>query len=94
MPQVRFLIDNPGAVWAYKDYLREQMLLGKDPVKLNRTMFNRWLELKAKVVLDEVLAEGSEDPKAEVLRRLQHHVTAWRRESARRQARVLNSTHV
>lgn len=87
MTQVRHLVADPDALWALKDRLRDERLLAKDPVQMNRTLFERWLELKAKVELESALHEGADDIQETVVERLAPYVQAWRREAVRRHKR-------
>jgi len=87
MTQLRYLVDDPSAMWALKDRLRESALLRKDPVQMNRTLFERWLEVKAKVELAAAIDRGVTDVQEAVVERLAPYVQAWRLEAAKRYGR-------
>jgi len=87
MTQLRHLVADPDAVWALKDQIRDERLLDRDPVHLNRTMFERWLKVRAKVELADALEGDVDDVQETVVERLAPFVQAWRREAARRNSR-------
>jgi len=72
-------------VYAYKDQIREDQVLRRDPMRLNRTQFDRYLRAKARAVVQEQMALHGDGEMAFMKARIALTLLddAWRQEAKR-----------
>lgn len=66
MATIKALIGADGAerLYALKDALKADRILDEDPMRLNRTMFEKYLSAKAEAIIVEQTCQGTEIDKA------------------------------
>lgn len=73
------------AVYAFKDRIREDQVLRRDPMRLNRTQFDRYLRAKGRAVIQEQMDQHGDREMAMMKAKIALVLLddAWRQEAKR-----------